>query len=606
VSSSKPVSPTRSEIDSTVPRFAPPTTARWHVVSCLAAAIAGAFLSVAAWYGFRLREDRLAELEFNARSRDYQSVLQIGIDDYIDKLRALQALFGTMPNVSRQQFLDYANAIMSGYPAILAVSWVPRVTGGERAQHERTGVREGFVNYQIRSQQSDGRLVVAPPASEYFPVLYSSVATPTTPWIGTNMDDGATRGRTLARARATGGIATSERLALLSGAGDGSGFFVMVPVYRPGQPRDSAEDRANVLGIVQGVFQTSMMVERILGSAVLAGGFDLYFFAPGNGSDSTLQHFRPSRQRTETVTPQPRAEIETGASRTMALRVGDAAWTLIAKPIPGGLGTPSRTGSWLALMGGLLFTVLVSGFLWTTGRHARRVQAANAELDLALGTLDAANTRLREQNIRFDAALNNMSQGLVMFDAKEQIVVCNDRYFDMYELPREIVKPGCSLMDLLRCRETHGGLDRDPEQLRNEILAGVHEKAGATFALETAAGRTISVASRGMADGGWVATHEDVTERRRAEAEIAYLARHDSLTGLPNRRLFNEQLSEILACNKGSDKVAVLCLDVDRFKSVNDTLGHPIGDMLLKVAAGRLRECVRETDIVARLGGDEF
>jgi CHASE1-domain containing sensor protein len=114
----------------------------------------------------RLREERLAELEFNARSEDYRAVLQTGIDNYIDKIQALQALFGAMPNVSRQQFLDYANALLGGHPAILAVAWVPRVAHAERAQHERTGVREGYVNYQIRSQQPDGSLVAAPSASE--------------------------------------------------------------------------------------------------------------------------------------------------------------------------------------------------------------------------------------------------------------------------------------------------------------------------------------------------------------------------------------------------------------------------------------------------------
>jgi diguanylate cyclase (GGDEF)-like protein len=605
VTNNKTLSPNGIIPEARVPSAGQKLTSRWHILACVAAVIAGGSLTVAASYGFRLRENRLAELDFNSRTEDYQSVLQTGVDHYIDKLRALQALFSTMPNVSRQQFVDYASTLLSGDPAILAVSWVPRVTHAERSQHERAGLREGFVNYQIRSQQSDGSLAVAPPAGEYFPVLYSSVATPTTPWIGANMDDGRTRGRALARVRAAGSLATSERVALLSRTGDGSGFFVMVPVYRPGQPRDGAEDRRNVLGIVQGVFQTSMMVERILGSALLPGGFDLYFFA-GEESAPTLQYFHPSRLRSGTVAAQPRAEVENGTHRTLALKVGDAAWKLVLSPIPGGPGAPNRTGSWLALIGGLSFTALVGAFLWATGRHARRLQAANAELDLALNTLDDTNTRLREQNIRFDAALNNMLQGLVMFDVNERLVVCNDRYVDMYKLPREIVKPGCSLTELLRYRQAHGGLERDPEQFRNEILAGVRDNSGANFAVETADGRTISVANRGMTDGGWVATHEDVTERRRAEAEIAYLARHDTLTGLANRRLFNEQLGQVLASRKRDDSVAVLCLDVDRFKAVNDTLGHPIGDMLLKIAAERLRTCVRESDLVARLGGDEF
>jgi len=576
------------------------------LLPCVAAAIAGTLLSAEAWHGARLREDRLAELELNARSEDYRSVLQSGIDNYIDRIQALQALFGSMPNVSRQQFLDYAKALLGGHPAILAVSWVPRVAHADRAQHERTGVREGYVNYHIQSQQPDGSLVVAPPASEYFPVLYSSVATPTTPWVGVNMDDGQTRGRALARVRATGSLVTSQRVLLLSRTGDGSGFFVMVPVYRSGQAHDTMEDRHNVLGIVQGVFQTSMMVERILSSALLTGAADLYFFAPGNGSDSTLQHFHSARPRTETVASQQRAEVETGTYRTMALKVGDAAWTLIIKPIPGGPGTPSRTGSWLASLTGLLFTALVSAFLWTSGRHARRVQAANAELDHTLGTLDAANARLQEQNIRFDAALNHMSQGLAMFDANERLVVCNERYFDMYKLPRAIVKPGCSLREVLRWRQAHGGLDRDPGEVRGKLLGSLAKSSRSNFAFETTDGRTISITSRAMPGGGWVATHEDISERRRAEEEIAYLARHDALTGLPNRRLFNEQLAETLARCKRGDGVAVLCLDVDRFKSVNDTLGHPIGDQLLKAVAERLRICVRESDLVARLGGDEF
>jgi diguanylate cyclase (GGDEF)-like protein len=573
---------------------------------CLAAAVVGTLLTITAWHAFLLHENRVAELEFNARADDYQSVLQTGIDGYIDKLDALRALFVSVPSVSHQQFLDYANTLMQGHPAILAVSWVPRVTHGERAAHERAAAGEGFVDYRIKSQTEGGKLATAPEAAEYFPVLYSSVATLATPWVGTNMDDGRTRGRTLARARATGGAATSERLALLSGSGDGSGFFVMVPVYRPGQPRDSLEDRRNVLGIVQGVFQTRVMIDRILRSALLPGGFDLYFFAQGEDSSETLQYFHPSRRRSAATAPRSRAEIEAGPHLTMPLTVGDAQWTLIAKSIPGGPGTASRTGSWLVLLGGLSFTALVSAFLWASGRHSRRLQGANYELDTALHTLDNANVCLQAQNIRFDAALNNMSQGLVMFDANERIVVCNDRYVEMYKLPREIVRPGCSLIEVLRLRHASGAIDRSPEEMRAQILVSVAENSGATFAFDTTDGRTISIATCAMADGGWVATHEDITERRRTEAEIAYMASHDALTDLPNRHQFNEQLQEIVAQSKAGDNVAVLCLDIDRFKSVNDTLGHPVGDVLLSTVATRLRGCVRETDVVARLGGDEF
>ena len=111
-----------------------------------------------------------------------------------------------------------------------------------------------------------------------------------------------------------------------------------------------------------------------------------------------------------------------------------------------------------------------------------------------------------------------------------------------------------------------------------------------------------------MPDGGWVATFEDVTEQRRAQARIAHMARHDGLTNLPNRYAFRERIQEALRGmrRRAARMLAVMCLDLDNFKEVNDTLGHPTGDALLCAAAERLTACVRETDMVARFGGDEF
>jgi diguanylate cyclase (GGDEF)-like protein len=119
-------------------------------------------------------------------------------------------------------------------------------------------------------------------------------------------------------------------------------------------------------------------------------------------------------------------------------------------------------------------------------------------------------------------------------------------------------------------------------------------------------GRAFSVVNRPVAGGGWLATHEDVTERQRSEERIAHMARHDALTDLPNRVLLLEQLNHEIKRVKRGECLAVLCLDLDQFKSVNDALGHRIGDELLTLAGERLRGCTRELDIVARMGGDEF
>ena len=134
----------------------------------------------------------------------------------------------------------------------------------------------------------------------------------------------------------------------------------------------------------------------------------------------------------------------------------------------------------------------------------------------------------------------------------------------------------------------------------------IHAREASAFTQELMDGRIVAVSQRPMQDGGWVAVHEDITERRRAEAKIAHLARHDMLTNLPNRVLFREHLENAFERIQPGRGFAVHCLDLDHFKTVNDTLGHPIGDELLKLVAVRLIEAVPSTDFIARIGGDEF
>jgi diguanylate cyclase (GGDEF)-like protein len=220
-------------------------------------------------------------------------------------------------------------------------------------------------------------------------------------------------------------------------------------------------------------------------------------------------------------------------------------------------------------------------------------------------TLSMRSLALEKQ--RLDTALNNMSQGLIMFDSAERVVVCNDRYIPMYGLSREIVKPGCSFVELLRYRTDAGEfVHHDLEQYRADLVAAMARGEVMSSILETADGREILITNSPMSAGGRVATHTDITERRRIEAKIAYMAQYDALTDLPNRVKLYERLRQMLARPKRGDHVAVFCLDLDRFKDVNDAHGHPVGDLLLQSVAGRLRQCIRDADMVARLGGDEF
>jgi diguanylate cyclase (GGDEF)-like protein len=211
---------------------------------------------------------------------------------------------------------------------------------------------------------------------------------------------------------------------------------------------------------------------------------------------------------------------------------------------------------------------------------------------------------LQAQNVRFDTAINNMTQGLLLFDSSQQLVVCNQRYIEMYGLSAGTVKPGCSFREIIAHRKATGSFAGDEDEYCARILQNIGLRN--SMVVETRDGRSIQVVNEPLADGGWVATHEDITERRLAEEQIRHLAHYDALTNLPNRALFHEKLKQELARMAAGEQLAVLYIDIDEFKSVNDTLGHLIGDELLKSVAASLSQCVAASDFVARLGGDEF
>jgi diguanylate cyclase (GGDEF)-like protein/PAS domain S-box-containing protein len=256
---------------------------------------------------------------------------------------------------------------------------------------------------------------------------------------------------------------------------------------------------------------------------------------------------------------------------------------------------------------GTLLVVLCSGFLLVAlSRQFRRLASSEVTIAQKANQLEFANDQLERSNKNLDTALNNMAKGLLLFDSSEQIVVCNQRYVEMYGLSLDVVKPGCSFRDLIKHHKGIGSFDGDYEEYHSALGRDLSQGKDGDSIRKTVNGRSIRIVNQPMANGGWVSTHEDITERRRAEAIIEHMARYDTLTDLPNRTTFNDTIRTTLdrAVLTG-EKFAVLSIDLDRFKEANDTHGHLLGDALLREVAGRL-QAVAGDGFLARIGGDEF
>jgi diguanylate cyclase (GGDEF)-like protein len=245
-------------------------------------------------------------------------------------------------------------------------------------------------------------------------------------------------------------------------------------------------------------------------------------------------------------------------------------------------------------------------------RRLARAQLAEAQEKAALADeilrgaaeRELLTAELKRQAGISAAALGNIAQGLAMFDERDGLITYNQRYAELYDLPDELLAEGTALAQIVRYL-VENEIFPDTREYYAEQTRNAHREPS-QMEVHLLTGKIVNIQRRPLPNGGWVATHEDVTEVRLANQRIAYLAAHDTLTGLPNRAAFTDQLNAAASSLGRGARFAVLTIDLDRFKEVNDTLGHPIGDEILKQTATRLRRIVRTNDVVTRLGGDEF
>lgn len=228
-------------------------------------------------------------------------------------------------------------------------------------------------------------------------------------------------------------------------------------------------------------------------------------------------------------------------------------------------------------------------------------------------TRDITQSRADQEQLarttrNFDTALRHMSQGLSLYDAEQRLVFANPRVLTLFGEDPLLVEPGVRFRDVLtRILSRTGASEEEIEQVYRTNMEVIAKPGGGTLIAEFGESTILSVTHRPMPEGGWVSTIDDITARKQDEARIAHMARHDGLTGLPNRDHFNHHADrELERAQRAGHKVAALAIDLDRFKEINDMRGHAAGDQVLKIIAERLQMLCGDSEFVARIGGDEF
>jgi diguanylate cyclase len=390
----------------------PPITGKFrqYLPSLLAGAVGIAMSATAA--GFTAsREDKLAQAQFQAIAENHFMVMQNGLNEYVNRLRAVRALFDSSEGqVSRNSFEAFTRPLLQENAGIATLSWVPRVLGSERAENEREGKQQGLADYQIKEMGEGRKLSVSPDHEEYYPIFYATVPR-TSPLYGLDLRSEPETLVELEQARDYDRLGFSPIVRLVSTSNTRSGFLFSLPVYRRGLPHGTIDERRhNLVGFVHGSMITSQMIDTIIYTNNGPEGLDIFFFVPGASAEAEPLYVHGSRLRSEPAQPASQAVLDAGEHASRELVADGQHWlTMVMVPTPHGPLMATHDRAWLVLIAGLLITGAVVSYIQASRRHALRMTRVNRKFsDLAqTDTLTALPNRrafMRSIHAAFAAA----------------------------------------------------------------------------------------------------------------------------------------------------------------------------------------------------------
>jgi diguanylate cyclase (GGDEF)-like protein/PAS domain S-box-containing protein len=583
------------------------------------ALVIGLAATAALFVGLRRLEHDKIELDFRQRAEVRVMAVKEQLEDTVRVLRILNQLFATIEPISRDQFQTFTQPLLASHPYIQAFNFHRYVEAAEKQAYEAQ-MRKRFPGFVLTELQ-DGRpgpvrdkprhLVV-----DYIEPMYGNEAA-----FGLDVIGNALLADAVQRATDTGHAASSALLTLAQGGGKARGFLIVMPVYRHGMPlSDSAARRRATLGDTAAVFNAQELIDRILHANGLLDGsqIDISVYASDILDDAHLAYGKGvAAQRTPPASWLPQWVLYDHPQDVIkSINLAGRPWHIVVSEPPGPF-SDRHYSSLIGLLAGGLVSLLLAAYLQTLSSRSRRIQQLieqrTAQLRHAndLLTADIAARKRAEEDVRLrQRAIDASANAIIVTGAN------GPRY------PVEYVNPAFERITGYSAAEVLGrscGLlwadDRDQVEIQDiRTFAREQREGHVTLRTYTKDGRLFwseiyiaPVRDESGSVNHFVVALYDVTATKRYQAELEYQATRDTLTSLANRNLLRDRLGQEAAyAERYGHPVWVLFLNLDRFKFVNDTLGHRAGDLLLKCVAERLQAAVRETDTVARLGGDEF
>ncbi|MRW92867.1 EAL domain-containing protein [Duganella sp. FT80W] len=558
------------------------------------------------------------ELSFQQRGHMRTAAIRRGLDDALELVTTLNGLFKSVGVPNREQFADFTRPLLERYPFVQAFNF-HRVMDDEQARRHQAAMQAQYPGFRLHDagQQALGtrrqHIIV-----DYLEPLEGNEAA-----FGLDVASLPPMARAIADAVDHGQPRTTPLMRLEQERAMQQGFVMMIPLYRAGADLSTvAQRRAAWIGNTSAVIRSGDLIQKVLLAADLLDDSELRLqvYIGDSISPANLVYSR-GQPAGEAPAPQPMQRWLAFDYREPYVRTFSAAgksWHVQVTPLPRPF-LPSHLGSLSTLIGGLLFSLLTAAFVNSLARRSLRVQRLVDERTLALKRSNeqlaedvAARKRteeaLQESEHRFRRLLALSSDWYWEQDAQFRFTNISGGFFHKGKQdPQRFV--GKTRWEL------------HPEMWNNrwgrEHMATLEAHlpfANLEYSLPGLDGQThwFSTAGEPVFDRegsftGYRGTGTEITERKLAEQRIQHIAHHDVLTGLPNRMLLQDRLSQAVAlANRSGNSLWVMLIDLDRFKFVNDSMGHKAGDQLLKTVAHRLQESVRDSDTVARLSGDEF